>query len=129
MKKMNRTKALSVSLAAVAMLSGIEGFAGGRDSECPVVEVAIGKLKKGADISRFLVDSRAIDPEFKKMKGFISRRLFEIPETGQWMDILCWSSLEAAKAAAEKIHENAACGRYLSHLEEKPEVFVHGTVR
>lgn len=107
----------------------MEGAHAGGVDACPVAEVAVGKLKAGANVSRFLADSRALDGQIKKMKGFISRSFYEAPDTGQYMDIVCWRSVEDAKKAADEVHAIPACNAYLSHYREEPDLFIHGVRR
>lgn len=94
--------------------------------ECPIIDVVVGKLKAGVSEKKFLADSSILDGHLRKQKGFISRMLFKVSETSQWMDILCWKSEEEGKKAVEVVHSTPACNVFLGHWEEKYELF-HGT--
>lgn len=113
----------------VVLVTVLAGRSYADSAGCPVVEVAIGKLKPQTDQAAFLRDSKELDNHIKKMKGFISRRFYKIESTGQWMDIVCWRSESEAKKAAEEVHKIPACNSYLGHYTDKTDLFVHGVAQ
>ncbi len=111
----------SMMLLGLTLIASIS-FA---DEKCPVIDVVVGKLKAGVNETKFLADSTILDIHLKKQKGFISRKFFKIPESNQWMDILCWKSEEEGKKAVEVVHATPACNTFLGQWEEKYELY-HG---
>ena len=95
------------------------------DEKCPVIDVVVGRVKPDTNEKKFLADSLVLDIHLKKQKGFISRKLYKIPETNQWMDVLCWKSEEDGRKAVEVVHATPACGTFLGQWEEKHELY-HG---
>lgn len=117
-----RVKFKSVLLLIGFVFIESTAFAG---EKCPVIDVVIGKLKPGIDEKKFLADSTVLDIHLKKQKGFISRKFYKVPETNQWMDILCWKTEEEGKKAVEVVHATPACNTFLGQWEEKYDLF-HG---
>ena len=67
-----------------------------------VAEIVSFRLKNGTDRATFLTDARATAPLLQRTDGFIRRALSE-GDDGTWTDIVYWSSMEAAKSAAEHV--------------------------
>lgn len=64
-------------------------------------EVALFKLKPETDIGNFCQEMGKINLVLQGYEGFLSRELLYSAETGQWVDVVRWSSMEnALKAAA-----------------------------
>lgn len=121
---MNIKKVTILTVFSLITIFNFSAYAG--SDNCPVAEVAIGKLKPSTNEKTFLKDSKELDKHISKMKGFISRRFYKIEQTNQWMDIVCWKSEADAKKAAEEVHKIPACNSYLAHYTDKPDLFVHG---
>ncbi len=59
--------------------------------------------------------------------GLIDARLFRGEESGAWIDVWFWESLEAAKAAAEMAMTLPEAGKFFSFIIAPP-VMSHGTL-
>ena len=71
-----------------------------------VLEIAMYRIKPGIDRQRFLEDNAAAGKWLASRPGFLQRTLLEAD--GQWFDLVRWSSLAAAQAAAAQFEEASA---------------------
>lgn len=92
----------------------------------PVIELVVFRLRDGVDEQAFLRAADALMPDLEALGGYISRRLLKA-EDGHWVDILSWTSLDAAKRAAEAILAVPSCAPFLGMIDETDVTFLHLT--
>lgn len=67
------------------------------------MEVVSYQLKKDASAESFRGYANQLQEALNEVKGFIKRGVFYNTETGVWVEIVEWSSKEAAKEGEAKI--------------------------
>lgn len=88
--------------------------AGGPDT--PVVEIVTFRLIAGADEAAFRQAAAATDAVLAANPAYGARVLTRDP-SGLWTDLVHWSSLGAAQAAAEEMMTNAAFGPFIAQVD------------
>jgi hypothetical protein len=83
----------------------------------PVVEVALFHLKSGVTDEAFLPSAELIQRHLDHLDGYISRELVKAPD-GQWVDIIHWASLEAARQAETVIMADESCAPFFAMIDE-----------
>lgn len=71
-------------------------------SHAIAVEIVEFKLVKGTDAAVFLAINDKVAPRLAELAGFIERQLVA-NEDGLWLDMVKWTDMHAAKAAAEQV--------------------------
>lgn len=91
-----------------------------------VIEWAPFTLKEGIDEAKLLEAADALQKDFlSKQEGFLKRELLK-GEGDKWVDILHWSSKEAAEKAMEHVMGSTVCQQYfhcMSNATEAPLLF------
>ena len=59
-----------------------------------------------------------------EQEGFVSREI-SISDDGQFLDLVYWTDLEPAKAAANKVMQNADLLKIFSIIDEKTQLYKH----
>ena len=72
------------------------------ETQSPVAEIVTFRLIDGADPATFVANARALEPKLRATGQVLSRTL-SAAEDGTWTDHITWTSMQAAKAAAEQI--------------------------
>jgi len=67
------------------------------------VEVVSYQLQKGVTRERYMPFVQQLQESVKEMEGFIQREVLYNEESGVWMEIIEWSSADAAKQAEAKL--------------------------
>ncbi len=83
----------------------------------PVVEVALFRLKPGVSDAEFMPGVQAVQDVIEKLDGYISRELVRAPD-GQWVDIVHWTSLEAARSAEPVVMADEGCMAFFALIDE-----------
>jgi hypothetical protein len=90
-----------------------------------VVELAQFKLGAGVDEQSFLKAAEAVQENFlKKQSGYINRELLK-GEDNQWVDIVHWSSLEAAQQAAEMMLKDPSAIGFVQAIDPASVKMMH----
>lgn len=79
-------------------------------------EVVIFRLQPAATETDFLAAVDETTALLKTQPGFISRTIGKA-ESGEWLDILYWETIEAAKNAAEVFQTDPAGKRFSDYLD------------
>lgn len=79
-------------------------------------EVVIFRLQSTATETEFLATVDETTALLKTQPGFISRTIGKA-ESGEWLDILYWDTVEAAKKAAEAFQTDPAGKRFSAYLD------------
>lgn len=82
----------------------------------PVTEVVTFKLAAEASASGFKLSAAAVEKELQKIPGYQRRSLLQ-SDTGEWIDIVNWSQLTIAKAAAVSLQENPVAQQFFGHID------------
>jgi len=90
------------------------------------IEVVIFKSKADVSDSQLKTAALAITQILKDMPGFISRE-FGVSEDGNYLDVVHWTDLPSAKAAAEKVMSIPKCGEFFSLIDKNQMQFMHFT--
>ena len=83
-----------------------------------VLEVVRFKLKPHVSEDAILAASEAMEHSFARQQpGFIRRTLGQ-GDSGEWVDVVQWESLEAASEAAVRELESPACAPFFAMIDE-----------
>ncbi|MBQ9990486.1 MAG: hypothetical protein IJP31_06050 [Lachnospiraceae bacterium] len=83
-----------------------------------IVEMIILKVKPETSEEQLLLLSEQFNTALQqKIDGFISRVLTKDTQSDQWVELICWQSLEAAQVALEKIYQLNEFTQYCYALE------------
>ena len=91
-----------------------------------VVEVVVFSLTEGAGAEQLLATNQAVEEWAKAQPGFVSKELFHVADQDRWIDIVRWSSLDAAHAAAEAAMASESCRPMFSLIDMESTVMLHG---
>lgn len=80
------------------------------------IEVVIFRLQPTVTRADFLAAVDETTALLKTQNGFISRTV-SLAESGEWLDILSWKSIEAAKAATIVFQTEPAGKRFSDYLD------------
>ena len=86
-------------LAALAFAPADLARAG---SDGPVLEIVTFRLVAGADTEQFLSAARGTEAMLRE-RGALTRRFLTMDDTGLWTDVIEWTSMGEALAAAEAV--------------------------
>lgn len=89
-----------------------------------VIEIVIFSAVEGVTNNQMKLAAQSINPEIKKMKGFISREIVQ-DHKGKWVDICHWESMDAANSASEALMQNPVAGAYFSLINQSTMVMMH----
>jgi hypothetical protein len=92
------------------------------------LEVAIYRLQPTVTHADFRAAVDEITTLLKTQEGFINRTVGQA-EGGEWLDILTWESVEAAKAALAAFQTDPVGRRFLGYLDpQQIQVFYLETI-
>jgi hypothetical protein len=80
------------------------------------IEVVLFRLQPTVTRADFLAAVDETTALLKTQDGFLSRAV-SLAESGEWLDILSWESIEAAKAAATVFQTDPAGKRFSDYLD------------
>lgn len=87
------------------------------DSHTPVIEFARIRLKPGVDEDRLIAASERFQTDFlSRVDGFLGRDLLR-DAAGGYMDIVRWSSAQAAEAVMAAAMTSPACLAYFDLMQ------------
>lgn len=92
------------------------------------IEWAPFKIRPGTDEATLLREAEALQQEFiAKQEGFLRRELLKGAD-GEWIDLLYWTSAEAAHAAMRAAETSPVCQRYFQLLDDPAAGVAHYAV-
>lgn len=94
----------------------------GQDGQ--VAEIVTFRLADGTDEAAFRNAADAMTP-FLDNTGAVIARTLSKGQDGMWTDHITWTSLSAAKAAAEAMMQNPAAGPFMSMIDPESAVMRH----
>lgn len=90
------------------------------------IELVTFRLASG-DARSFVAANGMINDWLKKQPGFISRRLGQKAD-GSWIDVLMWSSDEAAKTAGAKAMTELSDCKAMAMISPAEDMMAHAPV-
>ena len=94
-------------------------------SEAMVAEVVLFELKPGVEREAFLAAAEATTAFLREeMGGFRERELME-DESGRWLDVVRWASLEEARAAAATIGTSPRSRPFIEMIDPESVTMLH----
>ena len=91
-----------------------------------VLELVVFRLGEGATRDELLGTVGAVSEWIGEQPGFLSRELLHDNESGRWIDLAWWRTLEDAQAAAEKAMTSETCAPMFSLIDMDSTLMVHG---
>ncbi|HEV8558425.1 MAG TPA: hypothetical protein VGR06_18795 [Actinophytocola sp.] len=85
------------------------------------------KLRDGVTDEELLEASRGVDAFLAEAPGFQSRQLYRDPT--HWIDLVVWSDLAAARAAAARIADDPRCTAFMDAIAAGSVVLSHAELR
>ncbi len=74
-------------------------------SDAPVLEIVTFRIVEGTDTADFLTAARATEAMLRD-RGSLIRRFLTVDEGGTWTDVIEWTSMGEAAAAAEAVMQH-----------------------
>lgn len=87
-------------------------------------EMVLFRLKPGIDRDSMRTVSDQANAWLRQQPGFLSREVLE-DESGQWVDMLRWASLDEALAAAEAFIDTPVAAAYMALVDEESIRMLH----
>jgi len=91
-----------------------------------VLELVVFSLVDGATRGQFLGTVDAVSEWIKTQPGFISRDLSYSAEQNRWIEIIYWSSMRDAEAAAKAAETSDSCAPMFALIDMESMLFLHG---
>jgi len=79
-------------------------------------EVVVFKLIDGTDRAAFLADAQATFDLLKTYPGYVDRSL-GVSADGQWIDVVTWADLDAARSATEQVMTTEIGQAFGAHID------------
>ena len=89
-----------------------------------VIEMVLFRTKEGVELENAKTELKKCNDFLVEQKGFISRKI-SISDDGQFLDIVFWTDMDAAKTAAEKSCQNPELLKIFSIIDENTQIFKH----
>jgi hypothetical protein len=90
-----------------------------------VLELVVFELRDGATGEDLLRSADAVTGWAKSQPGFISRELSYDAEGDRWIDLLWWSSMDHARAAAALAPTSEACMPMFALIDQQSTLMLH----
>ncbi len=97
-------------------------------SQAQTVELAYFKQNKGVSEQQILKAAKAMESTIEKWQGFESRELVHLGEN-KWVDIVHWSDMKSAEAAAHKAMNSTVCLTFFALIESTQDDMHHGEIK
>ena len=117
------TSKFSVPLVEASVRSS-KHYAKGR-----VIELSKFNLRRGISVPQFLQRASALEPFFVSTNDTIQRSLALNQETGEWTDIVYWSTMTAALNAAKDITSLPAAQPFLKSINATTLQMTHSIIK
>lgn len=93
-----------------------------------VIECVIFRLDEGSDQTDFLDKAHLMSEWVKDQPGFVSRNL-SCTDEGEWIEHIEWTSMEAAKTAADLIGEDEKSRPFATAIDGPSVTMRHATLK
>ncbi|MGB1285403.1 MAG: antibiotic biosynthesis monooxygenase family protein [Aggregatilineales bacterium] len=89
------------------------------------VEIVTFRLNEGVSREDFLIAVAETQPVIDGFNGYIKRQLIE-SDSGQWIDLVWWATLDDALTAAEAIMTEPRIAPFGSKIDPDSVTMLHG---
>ena len=89
-----------------------------------VIEMVLFKVNEGIELEFAKKELIKVNEFLAEQEGFVSRKI-SISDEGQFLDLVYWTDMDSAMAAANKFMQNADMLKISSIIDEKTELFKH----
>ena len=93
----------------------------------PVAEIVTFRLNKGCDPAQFIAAAEAMEP-FLTSTGAVTRRILSVDAEGLWTDHIEWTSMDAAKTAAEQMMMQPEAGPFMAMIDGPSATMRHAPI-
>jgi len=84
---------------------------------CTATEIVIMKTMEGISKDKFIIIVDGLEKNFhSKQSGFIDTELLHNDETGEWIMVQHWASMDDLKSASEKMFQDAIAEPFVKSL-------------
>ncbi len=97
-------------------------------TQATVSEIVTFRLNEGTDAAAFAKAARALEPMLRASGDAITRTL-SCDADGLWTDHITWTTMEAAKTAAEQIMSDPAAAPMMQMIAPDSVVMRHARVQ
>lgn len=94
-------------------------------SDETVFEVVVFKARESVATDDLVEAAAAVNEFISGQAGFIDRRLLRPVGEDAWVDVLRWTDLAAAEAAAGAAMESPVCGRFFGLIDADADAMFH----
>ena len=91
-----------------------------------VLELVVFKLEKGVTREQFLDTVDAVSTWIAEQPGFMSRDLSYDAEGDRWIEVIWWTTMEAARVAAELAMTSESCAPMFALIDKESTLMAHG---
>lgn len=114
-------------LALTALITFAPADAARAESAAPVAEIVTFRLADGADPQTFAAAAARMTP-FLESTGAMTLRTLSQDADGLWTDHIIWTSMAAAKSAAEAMMAEPAAGPFMSMIDPDSVTMRHAPI-
>lgn len=82
------------------------------------IELVLFTAKPGVGTERMIAAARQAETRIRELPGFVSRS-FGHAEGGRYVDIVHWTDLDSARAAAEVVMACPVCAGFFALIDER----------
>ena len=90
------------------------------------IEAVLFKTKSQFTDEQVIQSLAALNPILARFPGFISRQISK-DQSGQWMDLVYWESMDQAKEAARQVMQSAEAVQAFQVIDESNMMMYHFT--
>ncbi len=118
-----------LTLILIAILSvGCQDNSTTMKKEFGTIEVVTFRMKDGITIPEAQTQLEKLNDCVRQFDGFIERKL-SVNEEGVWMDIVSWTTNEAAQLAAEKVMQDPVALHVFDLIDESTMSIQHYQIK
>jgi len=89
-----------------------------------VIEMVLFRTIEGVTLEYAKTELKKCNDFLAKQKGFVSRKI-TVSDDGEFLDLVYWTDMDSAKAAAEKAMHDPEFLKICRIIDEKTELFKH----
>ncbi len=93
-------------------------------SEAKIVEMVLFHLNEGVSIEEGKIAMKALNDFVSQQAGFVGRKT-SLADDGQFLDLVFWTDLKAAKTASEKAMQEERLIPHFSVIKQESMTFKH----
>ena len=91
-----------------------------------VLELVVFELAAGVTRDQFLATVDSVSSWISSQPGFISRELSYDAQRDRWIEVVWWSTLQDAQAAAEVAMTSESCAPMFGCIDMESTLMLHG---